>query len=158
LLLSTVCGCSRSAKVSKWRGLTLSTRSDGHTTLMHASVERSDGLSGTFDEAIEVEIALHRTTNLMHARNCLPGGGSGGGFGGSSDFVTVDTLLPGQQQLVVVAAPVAEAFSYSSRVQYRNVPFGGLRAGAGAVLGLGDNGAHAPPTTPSSLFAPHSVL
>jgi hypothetical protein len=102
------------AKVTAWRGATIFTRSDGCMLLVHVSVSGGPGFGGGGfgagggfgGEAIEVELGIHDATNLIHARNCLGGGGGGGGFGGAaSTFVTVDTVLPGQQQLVAVAAP-----------------------------------------------------
>ena len=137
-----------------WHGAEITTRSGGALLLAHVLVPRPRGADrGT---AVQVQVAVNKARNMVHGR--AGPGGSAGGVPHDGSFQTTDTVHPGSQQLLVVAAPVAAEYGYGVSYKYKTVPTAGSRQ---FVLSLGGDGGprtdHSPPVgVPGALFAPHS--
>jgi hypothetical protein len=94
--------------------------------------------------AVQVQVTLSNAQHMVHGRagrsralggsSCRDGGDAGGLELHGGRFVTVDVVWPGTQQLVCVAAPVADAFSYQTSFQYKTVPGFGRQLFAGESL------------------------
>lgn len=158
------------AKVQRWHGATISTRTDGCSLLVHMAVGQGAGggggggrliaglaglvAGGSGLSPVEMQVEVGSAVNMTHAR--IPGNGfgsgGGGGGGGGGSFVTVDAIRPGEAQLVCACSPVAENFGYSSSTQFRTMP-----SLASAAAGFaGRPGAHSPPALSESLFSPYN--
>mmetsp|Transcript_13057 Transcript_13057/g.30838 ORF Transcript_13057/g.30838 Transcript_13057/m.30838 type:complete len:188 (+) Transcript_13057:722-1285(+) len=156
------------SSVREWMGMAkFTTRNDGATLFSHVVLPAGGLGSGglvwgglAMGTAVEVEAVITDARNMVHART----GNQGAGICGQGDnFLTIDTVLPGESQLVAVVAPVDSDFSYRTNMRYRTVPGFDMAAGVVSHLLAGGRSAssglgsyrNTPPVNPESLFAPH---